>query len=281
MAITNFQVSFWGVRGSLPVPGPDTVHYGGNTSCVQVQIGDRLFILDAGTGIYKLGQFLINKSPLVNGDIFITHTHWDHIQGFPFFAPAFIAGNHFTLHGQSKVNQTFADLMKGQMMYEHFPVNLDQMGATIEFEELRDGVCLDLHDNITVKTIENNHPGGCLSYRFDYGGLSCCYITDTEHYPEPDNRLINFASGADLVIYDSNFTDEEYTGTDKMSSRAGWGHSTWQEGIKLARNAQSKKLILFHHANYRNDYDMRKIELEAQRHYPNLLAAREGMTINL
>lgn len=281
MANSDFQVSFWGVRGSLPVPGPDTIVYGGNTSCVQVQIRDRLFVMDAGTGIYKLGQYLIRKSPAINGHIFVTHTHWDHIQGFPFFAPAFIKGNHFILYGQSKVNLTFADLMKGQMMYDHFPVNLDQMGAAIDFQELESGACLDLDDGITVRTVQNNHPGGSLSYRLDYNGRSCCYITDTEHYPEPDYKLVDFTRGADLVIYDSNFTDEEYAGTEKLPSRAGWGHSTWEEGIKLVKSADAKKLILFHHANYRKDSDMSKIELEAQRHYSNLLAAREGMIIDL
>lgn len=281
MAELDFQVSFWGVRGSLPVPGPDTIVYGGNTSCVQVQIGPRLFILDAGTGIYKLGQHLIHKDRIIEGDIFITHTHWDHIQGFPFFAPAFREGNHFTLYGQRKINLTFADLMKGQMMYDHFPVSLDKMGARIDFKEINNGEKVNLGDNITVTTVPNNHPGGSLSYRLDYNGRSCCYITDTEHYPHPDPDLIRFAAGADLVIYDSNFTDAEYAGDDHTPSRAGWGHSTWQEGIKLMKAANAGQLILFHHANYRNDHDMQAIEEEAQRHYPDLLAAREGMIINL
>jgi phosphoribosyl 1,2-cyclic phosphodiesterase len=160
LATTDFQVSFWGVRGSLPVPGPATVKFGGNTSCVQVQVGERLIILDAGTGIYKLGQHLIGQSLAINGEIFITHTHWDHIQGFPFFAPAFIRGNHFILYGPGKVTLTFADLMKGQMMYDHFQVTLDQMGADIEFRELQTGMVLDLGDGIAVSTVQNNHPGG-------------------------------------------------------------------------------------------------------------------------
>lgn len=281
MVKSDFQISFWGVRGSLPVPGPDTVYYGGNTSCVQVQIKGRLFILDAGTGIHKLGQHLVTTNPSLSADIFISHTHWDHIQGFPFFAPAFVKGNHFTLYGPSRANHTFADSMKYQMRHDYFPVNLDQMGASIDFRELQSGAFLNLDDGITVKTLQNHHPGGSLSYRFDYDGCSCCYMTDTEHYPEPNHSQIGFAQGADVVIYDSNFTEAEYEGTANTPSRKGWGHSTWQEGIKLAKAAGAKKLVLFHHANYRTDADMREIELQAQKHYSDLLAAREGMIISI
>lgn len=275
MAKTDFQVIFWGVRGSIPVPGPDTLKYGGNTSCVQVQIGKRLFIFDAGSGIYSLGRELIKNSSELSGDIFITHTHWDHIQGFPFFAPAFVKGNHFRLYGQSKIDTTFADLMAGQMVYQHFPVSLDQMGAVFEFCELDSGVYLDLGDGISLKTILNNHPNGGLSYRLDYQGRSCCYITDTEHSPEINDELCRFVQNADLVIYDTHFTDEEYP------RYMGWGHSTWQEGIKLVETAGAKRLVLFHHANFRSDSEMEAIEKQARTRMSNCIAAREGMVINL
>lgn len=275
MAETDFQVIFWGVRGSIPVPGPDTLKYGGNTSCVQVQIGKRLFIFDAGSGIYSLGRELIKNSSELSGDIFITHTHWDHIQGFPFFAPAFVKGNHFRLYGQSKIDTTFADLMAGQMVYQHFPVSLEQMGAVFEFCELDSGVYLDLGDGISLKTILNNHPNGGLSYRLDYQGRSCCYITDTEHSPEINDELCRFVQNADLVIYDTHFTDEEYP------RYMGWGHSTWQEGIKLVETAGAKRLVLFHHANFRSDSEMEAIEKQARTRMSNCIAAREGMVINL
>lgn len=281
MSNKEFAVTFWGVRGSLPVPGLNTIKYGGNTSCVQIQIGERLFIMDAGTGIHSLGQALIKKGQPINGDIFITHTHWDHIQGFPFFAPAFIKGNRFNLYGQSKVNQNFGDLMKGQMMYEHFPVSLDQMGASIEMNELQSDMEIDLGDDITVKTLHSNHPGGCLCYRLNHAGRSCCYLSDTEHYPELNQDMVDFIAGADLVIYDANYTDDEYYGSNGQPPRIGWGHSTWQEGIKLMQAGGAKKMILFHHSNFHTDADMDLIEKEARLCYSDLIAAREGMVISI
>lgn len=281
MTDNKFTVTFWGVRGSLPVPGPHTIKYGGNTSCVQIQIGNRLFIMDAGTGIHHLGQELVKKGQVIHGDIFITHTHWDHIQGFPFFAPAFIKGNRFNLYGQSKVNLNFGDLMRGQMMYEHFPVSLEQMGADIEMHEVQSGMEIDLGDGITVKCINSNHPGGCLCYRLDHAGASCCYMSDTEHYSELDRTTVDFVAGADLVIYDANYTDDEYNGRGGQPSRVGWGHSTWQEGVKLMQAAAAKKLILFHHSNFHTDVDMEIIERQARKEYANLIAAREGMVISI
>ncbi len=281
MAENELIVTFWGVRGSLPVPGPHTVEYGGNTSCVQIQIGKRLFIMDAGTGIHGLGQQLIKQGQPTYGDIFITHTHWDHIQGFPFFAPAFIKGNRFNLYGQSKVNLNFSDLMSGQMMYEHFPVSLEQMGADIQMNELQSGMKIDLGDDIRVTCLNSNHPGGCLCYRLDYAGRSCCYMSDTEHYPDLDQAMVDFVAGADLVIYDANYTDAEYYGHNGQPPRVGWGHSTWQEGIKLVKAGAAKKLILFHHSNFHNDADMHLIEQEARAQYSDLIAAREGMVISI
>ncbi len=275
MTKSDFEITFWGVRGSLPVPGPHTIKYGGNTSCVQVQIGQRLFIMDAGTGIHHLGQHLLQGKNPICGEIFISHTHWDHIQGFPFFAPAFIKGNRFILYGQSKVNSTFADLMRGQMTYQHFPVSLGELGANIEFQELDSGSHLDLGDGIRLRTVHTNHPNGSLAYRLDYDGRSCSYITDTEHYSCVDPRLIDFAKNTDLMIYDSNYTDEEYP------RYLGYGHSTWQEAIKLAQAAKVRKLALFHHDKARRDEEMEKIEREAQSSFPNCIAAREGLVITI
>ncbi|WP_054692200.1 MBL fold metallo-hydrolase [Syntrophomonas palmitatica] len=277
----SFQVTFWGVRGSLPVPGAETIRFGGNTSCVQVQIGEQLIIFDGGTGIYKLGQQLVKNPAPVKGDIFITHTHWDHIQGFPFFSPAFIPGNRFTLYGPAKTDNTFAELMKGQMVYQHFPVSLDSMGAGIDFCELDSGEDLDLGNGVRIRTVHNNHPNGGISYRVDHEGRSVCYVTDTEHYEYIDPDIKSFISQADLVIYDTHFTDDEYHGYEGYPTKKGWGHSTWQEGIKLIEAAEAKKLVLFHHANFHNDKDMETIEKDARKRYSDCVAAREGMVIAL
>lgn len=281
MGDSDIKVTFWGVRGSRPVPGPSTVKYGGNTPCVQIQIGERLFIMDAGTGICNLGQQLIKDNNQIRGEIFITHTHWDHIQGFPFFTPAFIRGNHFVLYGQNKMNLTFANLMRGQMLYPHFPVSLERMGASFDFREVNSGEEIDLGDGIKLRTVHNNHPGDSIAYRLEHGKRACCYITDTEHYSCIDFNLKSFIDGADLVIYDTNFTDDEYMGQDGYNSKIGWGHSTWQEGIKLVQAAGARKLVLFHHATHRTDEDMEEIERKAQERFSDCVAAREGMVISL
>lgn len=281
MANVDFNVTFWGVRGSRPVPGIHTVRFGGNTSCVQIQIGDRLFIFDAGSGIVDLGQYLLQQGKKICGEIFISHTHWDHIQGFPFFGPAFVKDNGFTLYGQGKMNQTFANLMRGQMEYTHFPVSLEQMGSAIDFREVDSGYDMDLGDGIVVKTTHNNHPGGSISYRLEYGGKSCCYVTDNEHYDDLDENICNFIRGTDLVVIDTNYTDEEYLGTKGGFSRVGWGHSTWQEAVKLVKAAGARKLALYHHDPLHTDSDMEAIERQARERFSDCFAAREGMSITL
>lgn len=278
---TRFDVVFWGVRGSLPVPGPNTVRYGGNTPCVQVQIGQTLLIMDAGTGIYHLGRQLMDSRGRISGHVFITHTHWDHIQGFPFFYPAFVDGNEFVIYGQRKGEHSLFDLMQGQMAEPYFPVHLSDMFADIRFQEVEAGEILTISDGITVKTISINHPGGCLAYRVDHDGRSLCYVTDTEDYPFLDPGLIDFARKADVVVYDANFTEEEYLGLGGKNSKKGWGHSTWQQGVRLVREAEADMLVLFHHAVYRNDDDMDALQKAAQKEYPRCVAAREGMVISL
>ncbi|MGI5921292.1 MAG: MBL fold metallo-hydrolase [Syntrophomonadaceae bacterium] len=277
----NYRVVFWGVRGSRPVPGRDTIKFGGNTPCIEIQLGERLLILDAGTGICELGQHLDSALKSVSADIFITHTHWDHIQGLPFFGPIFKAQNRFTLYGPGKESTTFAQLCEFQMRPEFFPVSIQQLGADVQFCQLQGNQILDLKNGIAVKTFSNNHPGGGLSYRIEYNDRTCCYVTDYEHQDPIDNNLIEFVKGADLLVYDSNFTNQEYTGSASVPGKKGWGHSTWQEGIKLVRASGAGQLVLFHHASFRTDEEMEQIEQIAREEYPNLLAAREGMVIDL
>ncbi|MGE5379431.1 MAG: MBL fold metallo-hydrolase [Methylocystaceae bacterium] len=274
----EMKVIFWGVRGSRAVPGPDTVIFGGNTPCVEVQAGGKTIIFDSGTGICNLGNQLVKKGG-VDVDIFITHTHWDHIQGFPFFTPAFIKGNSIRVYGQGKVERSFAELMRFQMEHPHFPVSIDDMGAEISFNDLDSYDQIDLGDGVMVSCAPNNHPNGCISYRVDYAGKSCCYVTDTEHYSIVDPHLKEFAQGTNMVIYDSNFTDEEYAGPAGYQTKVGWGHSTWREGIRLVRAAEADTLVLFHHATHRTDDEMLVIEQQAIEEYPHCVAAREGMEI--
>ncbi|MGE5371504.1 MAG: MBL fold metallo-hydrolase [Solirubrobacterales bacterium] len=282
MAKQQMNIVFWGVRGSRPVPGPDTVIFGGNTACVEIRIGERLIILDAGTGICNLGSALMRRGH-VQADLFITHTHWDHIQGFPFFAPAFQSGNRFVIYGEGKMNKNFPALMRGQMIYEHFPVSIEQMGAHFEFHEIAPGMCLDIGDGITVRTFPGHHPGRSILYRIDHASGCCCYLIDHEHETDPERyqALVDFTRGADVVIYDTHFTDEEYYGSETLPSRMGYGHSTWQEGVKLVEAAGAKQLVLFHHATDRTDKAMKAVEKLAKKHCPNCLAAREGMVITL
>ncbi|NLT95537.1 MAG: MBL fold metallo-hydrolase [Clostridia bacterium] len=275
MKLSDFTITFWGVRGSRPVPGPDTIIYGGNTPCVEVRIGKRLIILDAGTGIANLGSKLMQEPGPVCGDIFITHVHWDHIQGFPFFKPAYRKGNSFCLYGESKENVSFAELIKRTMEHPHFPVPLENLRAALYFTEIEPGDMLDLGDGITVRTTANNHPDGGISYRIQYGNKSCCYVTDYEHGSEKARGLLELCAGTDLLIYDAHFTATEYP------RYQGWGHSTWEEGLALLEAAGAGRLIFFHHKPERSDEEIAALEAGITGQYPTARAAKEGMVISL
>lgn len=233
---------------------------------VQIQIGEKLIILDAGTGICNLGKELIKENKRITGDIFITHVHWDHIQGFPFFPPVFVKGNFFRLYGEGKNDTGFDEQMSAIMKDPHFPVKIDSIYEQIEINSIKPGRCINIEPGIVVKTESNNHPNGGISYRIEHEGRSCCYVTDTEHYKEHvDPLLEKFIKNADVVIYDANYTDDEYNGLYGNLSRKGWGHSTWQEGIKLVRTAGAKKLVLFHHNADRTDTELDEIDIKARR----------------
>lgn len=281
MGEKNISITFYGVRGSIPTPGKDTVEFGGNTSCVEIILGNKLIILDAGTGIRVLGNSLIKRYEKINADIFITHTHWDHIQGFPFFQPAYKEGNRFRVYGPGKENTSFEDVMKNQMHTHYFPVQLEHMKASLEFTQIEDKQTIQLDHDITVVASATDHPGGCLSYRIQYKNIIICYITDTERSAQAFESMAVHAKDADIIIYDATYTEEEYHGHIGGASRKGWGHSTWLEGTRLCRAAQGKKLVLFHHDIHHTDSDMKAIEKAAQEVYPDTIAAREGMTICL
>ena len=241
---------FWGVRGSIATPGPETVRYGGNTPCVEVRAGGRLLVLDGGTGLRGLGVDLIERGEPVEADLFLSHLHWDHIQGIPFFTPAFIPGNTFRIWGDSKGDREVQKTLERQMTDPNFPVPLSIMGSDLEFRQLDAGSEIQL-SGVTVRTAALRHPNGCLGLRIDADGRSLVYTTDTEHDPdsgELDPNVVDLARGADVLIYDSMYTEAEY-----RSGKIGWGHSTYAEAMRVARAAGVKQLCFFHHEPTHDD----------------------------
>lgn len=274
-----FTVEFWGVRGSIPVPGPSTVQIGGNTPCVEVRAGSEILIFDGGSGLRKLGNKLLSQMPVV-ARMFFSHFHWDHIQGFPFFLPAFVKGNRFDLFGAAKLTNTLSETLEGQMNYPNFPVSLDGMAAKMNFHDLREGEAVACGDAVISNTALN-HPGGTFGYRVDFAGHSLVYATDTEHYSCLDRKLVELADRADVLIYDAMYTPKEYIGDGQRPARTGWGHSTWQEGVKVAKEARVRKLVLFHHDPDHDDAYIKNIEADAQKEFPATVAAREGMLLQI
>ena len=279
MANRTFRIRFWGVRGTIPSPGPKTIKYGGNTPCVEVRCDEQLIILDAGSGLRKLGLKLLKEMP-INATLLLSHLHWDHIHGFPFFAPADVKGNKFHIYAERKLNNTLHGLMAGQMMYPHFPLIFEKMAAEMFFTELIPGENTITIGDVNIQTSANNHPDGSLSFKITYDGVSMVYATDTEHYSCVDPALLKLAGGANCLIYDSTFTPEEYCG-QVGTPKTGWGHSTWEEGIKLAKAAGIGQLILFHHEPDRSDDAVGGIEKQAAAELPGTIAAYEGLEIVL
>ena len=275
----QFLIRFWGVRGSIACPGPNTVRYGGNTSCVEMRVGGRLLIFDGGTGLRVLGTKLLSEMPL-HASMFFTHSHWDHIQGFPFFVPAFVPNNHFDIYGAIAPNgSTIEQRLNDQMLHPNFPVPLQIMGAQLKFRDLEIGETVEI-DDIKVENALLNHPGEAVGYRVNWQGRSAAYITDTEHFPDRlDENVLMLARDADVMIYDATYTDEEYN--HEKTSKVGWGHSTWQEAVKVAEAANVKQLIIFHHDPLHADEFMDEVEKNTMEAFPNSSVAKEGMVIDL
>jgi len=275
----QFTVHFWGVRGSIPCPGPNTVRYGGNTPCVEMRVGGRRLIFDGGTGLRVLGQALLSQMP-VEAYMFFTHSHWDHIQGFPFFVPAFVKGNRFEIYGAIAPNgSTIEQRLNDQMLHPNFPVPLQIMGADLKFCDIKIGQPIAIGD-ITVESKKLNHPGEAVGYRVNWCGCSAVYATDTEHFADClDENVLDLATDADVLIYDATYTDEEYN--SEKTSKRGWGHSTWQEAVKVAKAANVKQLVIFHHDPLHNDDFLDRVGKKAAESLPNTIMAVEGLTIQL
>lgn len=272
----DFRVTFWGVRGTFPCAYASHLGFGGNTSCVEVQAGDRTLLLDAGSGLRAAGKHL-RRDGIKHATMLVTHTHWDHITGFPFFEPAYcpdfsmdILGGH--LQGVACISEALATCMESPL----FPVPLETMRADLRFSWIQPGDVLDIDRGITIRTASMNHPGGAIGYRIECAGRSVCYVTDTEHVPGlMDASILRLIEGADMVIYDASYTDEEF------EQRRGWGHSTWSEGVKLCQEAGARRLCLFHHDPDHDDATMTAIERAARERMPTAFAAREGTTLDL
>lgn len=273
----TYVVKFWGVRGSIACPSPDHVVYGGNTSCLEFTLGDKTLIFDSGTGIRLLGQSLKRRGVL-SATLMLTHTHWDHINGFPFFAPAFDPAFALTImagHLDGHDGAIQAVLAK-QMENPTFPVPLSAMRSQMNFVDFRAGAVLKPYPGVVVRSAPLRHPNGATGYRVEYLGKSVCYVTDTEHVPgQPDQNILALIQDADVVIYDSTYTDDEFP------AKLGWGHSTWQEGIRLCRAAGVGKLFIFHHDPDHDDRFMAALEDLSRQSWDGANIARDGMEITL
>ena len=273
----GYKVKFWGVRGSIACPSPDHVVYGGNTSCVAVTTDAGIVIFDAGTGIRSLGRDLIGRG-VMEAQMFFTHTHWDHINGFPFFAPAFNPGFKLHIHGARLEGSPkgIRHVLSHQMETPNFPVPLGAMQGIASYEDFDVGTVFTPYDGMTIHTGLLNHPNGACGYRIEYGGLAVAHITDTEHrIGQPDANVMALIEGVDLMIYDSTYTDAEFP------ARIGWGHSTWQEAVRLARASHVRRLAIFHHDPDHTDDIMAGIEAEAVRSWDGAMVARDGMEVVL
>jgi len=301
-----FFVRFWGVRGSIPCPGPSTVDFGGNTTCVEIRAGKRLIIIDLGTGAKSLGDFIKTndyKNGPVDMDVFISHTHWDHIMGFPMFAPLFVPGTNLRIMGPVSYNdETLASIIGDQLSYRYWPVRQSELAAKIDYKELKE-TTLDMGDGIKLTTKYMNHPLLCLGYRFDYKGKSIVAAFDHEPFrnlfptdpkdpsyneeaaregeavtKEENEKILKFYSEADILVHDTQYTAEEY------ENHLGWGHSPFEYAIDAACQAKVKKLVLFHHDPNSPDEKLESLEKKYKNQTETkskleIIMAREGHTI--
>ena len=295
------KVRFWGTRGSIPTPGKSTVRFGGNTPCVEVRLhNDNLVIFDAGTGIRSLGDALMATGESVMAYLAISHPHWDHVQGFPFFKPAFISGNEFTIVGAQSKDVTLRQIIAHIMDKVYFPIQLNELKARINFHPVKEETIKIFDASLTSCYV--NHPSFALGYRLDAGGRSLVYISDNEPFDrevakslknvdkvivekyleskgDPNQRVFDFARGADILIHDSTYTPEEYV------NHVGWGHSHYLFALKTAAEAGAKRLVLFHHDQTRSDGEIDEIlrackkEIRHRNYKFDCVAAAEGLEL--
>ena len=269
------KIKFWGVRGSIPTPGKSYAKFGGNTSCVELNVNDNVIIFDMGSGLVNLGNYLFKKN-IKKFDILLSHFHYDHTCGLPFFRPAFNKSFQFTIRsGIEKTRSKTLEVLKKQISSPSFPITVNEFSAKIKFCDFAIGKNFHI-DKIRVKTISLNHPDGAVGYRVEYDKKAICYITDHEHNLKNKNKnLLNFLENADALIYDSTYDDKHF------KNYIGWGHSTWQEATRLAKECNIRKLFIYHHNPENDDKKMNLIESACKKMNNQFIVAKEGMFINL
>ncbi|MEE9314570.1 MAG: MBL fold metallo-hydrolase [Rhizobiaceae bacterium] len=280
-----FQARFWGARGTLASISKDTTKYGGNTACVEITCGDNQLIFDAGTGLRILGSKIARdtEKELAKGrsrktmNLFFTHCHYDHIAGLPFFAPFYDSKNSINiwsghLDGPDKTKR----MIENYMSPPYFPVGPEVFSAKLDYRDFEPGDVLKPMQGVKIKTLSLNHHDECIGYRVDFDGRSICYITDTTHIAgQLDQRIVEFVKDADLMIYDGTYTDAEFP------QFWNFGHSTWQEGVRISKAANVKRYCIFHHRPSRTDKAMDAITTRCKKQFRRSWAAREGLVIKV
>ncbi|MDX8523006.1 MBL fold metallo-hydrolase [Mesorhizobium sp. MSK_1335] len=270
----DFLVKFWGVRGSIPVSGPEFSRYGGNTICIEMRCGEHTLLFDAGSGLRPAGRAL-RASGVTDFDLLFTHCHYDHIIGLPVFAPIYDRCVKLTLwSGHLAGRMTTHQMVDAFMRPPWFPVKLDICKASLDCRDFVSGDVLRPREGVMVRTGSLVHPGNSIGYRVEWGGRVVAVITDTEHEPgKLDQTVLGLIEDADLVIYDCTYTEDE------MEHRRGNGHSTWQQGVKLCEAAGARRLALFHHDPTRTDEELEEIEKLAKDRFAGAFAARDGQML--
>lgn len=276
MTESRFLVRIWGARGSLPAPAAANCELGSDSACVEMRCGEHVLVFDAGSGAESLGRQL-EKEGVKDIDLFFSHCHLDHIVGLPFFAPLYDRDVSVRIYaGHFEDAMTCRQMAEDFMAAPFFPITPKMFKAQIEYRDFRPTDTLRPKEGIEIATLRLNHPNGCVGYRVNYGGRSVCYMTDTEHTPgQRSGAIVAAIRDADVMIYDCSYTDTEF------ECCRGYGHSTWQEGVRLCQAGNVKRLIIFHHRPGRDDEALRRIEAEAQAIFPGAIVGRTGLELDI
>ncbi len=274
MSEDSFLVRIWGARGSLPAPAADNCEFGSDSPCVEVRCGPHVLVLDVGSGAQGLGALLAREG-VREFDIFLSHCHLDHVIGLPFMQPLYDARVHVRLYaGHFLDDMTCREMAERFMAPPFFPITPKIFHAKVDFIDFRPPATLRPHPGIVLSTVRLNHPNGAVGFRVDHQDRSICYITDHEHIPgHPDPDLLELIKGTQILIYDCMYTDAEF------GACRGYGHSTWEEGVRLCEAAGVDRLVIFHHRPGRDDDDMRRIEEQAKTRFPGAIVARTGLEL--